>query len=512
MRVKTAIQTGLRYHPFGNVMRKCRCRSLGITWKVVVLCLAMPASVNAVADLYGGGAANGLAQAFQLRDSDATATSVQDVKVFLLGGQSNMAGVGLNNDLPAPYNAPQAAVNFWNGAWVPTAPGFGNQSTQFGPEIMFARMLSNALQGADVRLVKYGVSGSNLAVQWNPATGPLYAAFRAKVNAALADLSARGLNYRVEGMIWMQGESDALNAAYADSYAANLSNLIATVRSEFGSPDMPFVMGRILPYFDSTPPGGNAIVRAAQVAVGTAHTNVTWFNTDTCQMASYNSGHYDAVGQLDLGGLFAHHMLQTMQHSDSRQLETPCNIRDKSFEATAVSESHNGTSSYWFDATGQAVFDPSDADFDGTTGGAADAGPGGTNAAGVLPDGGQVAFIYNKSSLSQTLDIFVRPGRTYQLEYSVGQWKKNNFLPFSPYRVRLLAGGQPIIDVSSTDIKGGSAPVPGTFHTIVLEGKADTSVHGVLRIVFESTEANSITFIDLVRLRVLPSCTVLSLR
>ena len=46
-------------------------------------------------------------------------------------------------------------------------------------------------------------------------------------------------------MIWMQGESDANNSAYAAAYEANLTNLITAVRSDFSTPDMPFVVGRI---------------------------------------------------------------------------------------------------------------------------------------------------------------------------------------------------------------------------------------------------------------------------
>ena len=59
-------------------------------------------------------------------------------RVFLLAGQSNMAGLGANSDLTSPYDTAQDNVAFWhNGAWVNLAPGFGYTTAQFGPEVSF---------------------------------------------------------------------------------------------------------------------------------------------------------------------------------------------------------------------------------------------------------------------------------------------------------------------------------------------------------------------------------------
>ena len=61
-------------------------------------------------------------------------------KVFLLGGQSNMVGIGEVAQLAPPYNAPQSNVKFWNnasGGWVNLQGGFGANSTYFGPEVSF---------------------------------------------------------------------------------------------------------------------------------------------------------------------------------------------------------------------------------------------------------------------------------------------------------------------------------------------------------------------------------------
>jgi hypothetical protein len=258
-------------------------------------------------------------------------------KVFLLGGQSNMAGLGgFPNDtpqpgygadkaLPAPYNVPQSAVRFWNysGAllpnpwnsnginnpdigtkWVDLQNGFGWEPVEFGPEVSFGYTLHKLLPNDQIYLVKLGVNGSDLANSWKPdGTGGNYNLFKSRVSAAIQDLTKDGKSPTVAGMIWMQGEGDAQNVATANAYAANLENLITHVRSDFNAPDMRFVIGRITTFYDTTPAGGNATVRAAEVSVGTKFPNTAWIDTDDLERAY--DGHYGTQGQIDLGIRFA---------------------------------------------------------------------------------------------------------------------------------------------------------------------------------------------------------------
>ena len=46
----------------------------------------------------------------------------------------------------------------------------------------------------------------------------------------------------------MQGESDAQSDQFRDNYAANLRNLIVSVRRDFNSPTLPFVFGQIIDF------------------------------------------------------------------------------------------------------------------------------------------------------------------------------------------------------------------------------------------------------------------------
>jgi len=249
-------------------------------------------------------------------------------KVFLLGGQSNMAGVGgYDSPLPESYNTPPANVKFWdygtpqpvNGLygifvhpwvgdhWVDLTGGFGHQTNYFGPEVSFGRRLQELFPDDQIYLVKEGISNSTLAVDWNPdGSGTIYNRFKERVEAAIDNLQGMGLDPQIAGMIWMQGESDAMNVAYAAQYQSNLMNLISHVRSDFGMPDdAPFVIGRILSCWDTSPAGGNTTVRTAQETIGNqpGYESATWIDTDELQLAY--GGHYGTQGQLDLGIRFA---------------------------------------------------------------------------------------------------------------------------------------------------------------------------------------------------------------
>ncbi len=242
------------------------------------------------------------------------------VRVFLLGGQSNMVGQGATGELTPPLNAPQTDVNFWSGGWVPLAPIYGRSSTQFGPEVSFGRDVKDALPGDDIYLIKYGANGTSLYEDWAPTSGPQYNQFMNTANAALANLDAAGVDYEISGMIWMQGESDAAEKQSA-SYEANLRNFIAHMRSQFSTPEMPFVIARVLDHYGGQS-GHAAVVRQAQIDVADATEYCSWFDTDGYQVVdpSSNPGHYGTQGQIDLGNDFAEGILTFVPESSSLTL------------------------------------------------------------------------------------------------------------------------------------------------------------------------------------------------
>jgi hypothetical protein len=273
----------------------------------------------------------------------ATASASAATKVFLLGGQSNMAGVGgyagyIKNTspwsdppydhadvpCPAPYNTPLPAVRFWNfgygkkpadfvnapeagNAWVDLQPGFGYRADQFGPELSFGRRLHELYPNDEIYLIKHAIGGTDLAANWNPnpeSMGPQYKTFKQRVEAALADLKKNKKDPIIVGMIWMQGENDSTNPEYAKAYEKNLKNLIERVRADFNAPDMKFVAGRISTMSKLwATPENLELVRKVHANVSKLVKNASWVDTDDLTWGYY--GHYGTEGQIKLGLRFA---------------------------------------------------------------------------------------------------------------------------------------------------------------------------------------------------------------
>jgi hypothetical protein len=227
-------------------------------------------------------------------------------KVFVLAGQSNMAGMAKATALEPPYDKPFPAIAGWNYGtrrWEALAPEVfdpGKKGT-FGPEISFGRSIAERNPGADIRFIKGSMSGTNLYKQWAPVEGDVYQHFMRIVKPALEDLDKQEVVYEMAGMLWLQGESDA-HEGKAESYEKNLTNFIAHMRAEFKTPAMPFIIARVRDHFGG-PTGQARIVREAQVKVATHTPHVAWFDTDDCTMM--DPGHYDAAGLIEIGKRFA---------------------------------------------------------------------------------------------------------------------------------------------------------------------------------------------------------------
>jgi len=243
----------------------------------------------------------------------ATIPSVQSdkpVKVFLLGGQSNMVGADTAAKLKPPYNEPFSKVKIWQPQemqWEPLSPEVVNTQGRFGPEIYFGHTIAKACPGDDIRLVKYASSGTALYDDWSPTVGGAqYVSFMSITKAALTDLESDGVDYEISGMLWLQGESDA-HEKKAETYEKNLTEFISHMRAEFKTPDMPFIIARVRSYYGGET-GQAKIVRNAQVKIAESGQNVTWFDTDDFTM--FNEGHYDANGLADIGTRFAEKYLE----------------------------------------------------------------------------------------------------------------------------------------------------------------------------------------------------------
>ena len=135
-------------------------------------------------------------------------------------------------------------------------------------------------------------------------SGLQYQRFVKLVKRSLTSLEQAGIEYEIVGMLWMQGESDAVNQSRAQRYEKGLIALIKDVREVTRSPQMAFLIGQINSQWDTNPPGGAALVRSAQEKVAKTLENVYCF--DTTSLARHGDKcHINTEGTISLGKTYA---------------------------------------------------------------------------------------------------------------------------------------------------------------------------------------------------------------
>jgi hypothetical protein len=160
-----------------------------------------------------------------------------NMEIFLLVGQSNMAGRG---KVEAEDLAPHARVFMLDRelAWVPAVdPMHFDKPERIGTGLgkTFGALVAEAEPGVVIGLVPAAFGGSSLD-EWAPGQ-PHYVNAVARAKEALK-------HGRLAGILWHQGESDRAPARAA-TYAARFEKFIARLRSDLGAPDVPVIVGEI---------------------------------------------------------------------------------------------------------------------------------------------------------------------------------------------------------------------------------------------------------------------------
>ncbi|MCX6896675.1 MAG: GDSL-type esterase/lipase family protein [Verrucomicrobia bacterium] len=262
---------------------------------------------------------------------EAPAVNATRIRVFLQGGQSNADGRAGATEQPSYpdidfyYN-----VNHIHDVGVverlTTLFPRASRDRNLGPEITFGRRLADIL-GCDTNntrlaIIKHAEGATSLYSNWkaggNVTTtgdGAEYVTFQQTVANGMAALSNKYPNaaIAIEGMIWMQGETDA-QAGHGAEYFGNLTNFIADVRATI-KPNLPFVIGRLSNnqsnYLDRTTGAtgvlGLGLVQNAQTVVDAADHRVGIVNTDDLGVNDPNDDiHFNTTSQLELGRRFAY--------------------------------------------------------------------------------------------------------------------------------------------------------------------------------------------------------------
>jgi hypothetical protein len=269
-----------------------------------------------------------------------------EIKTYILLGQSNMEGYGIAKgskngkrahppmpnlrltDIGRPkLEETQAQVRYISGGkWghVNTRGGCA-WGSRFGVEVSFGAAMLKYWQSKgekEIAIVKHANGGSSLIDNFgldknrdwseNDVERNQYGQFLRKLKNAVNSLP-KGDTLDIQGVLWMQGESDSTKQEAADQYQTALARFVERVRTDVGKitdqdmSTLDFYVGKIA---DSPVWIHRKTIWAAQESVAKADANVHLVDARFLPLF-YNDGfwspmiHYTTEGQVQLGELFA---------------------------------------------------------------------------------------------------------------------------------------------------------------------------------------------------------------
>ncbi len=222
--------------------------------------------------------------------------------IFLLAGQSNMAGRGKVEPQDTIPNERILTINK-NNLWILAKEPlhfYEPRLTGLDCGLSFGRELLNHIpDSVSIALIPCAVGGSSMQ-QWlgdlHHRDVQLLSNLKNKVDFA----SQYGI---VKGILWHQGESDA-SAELIPKYEQNLQHLISTLRHITGQNDLPFLMGELASFANPEKQRRWDAINSIMHKVAGKDENTFVIGTGDLQTKG-DSVHFNAAGQRSMGWRFA---------------------------------------------------------------------------------------------------------------------------------------------------------------------------------------------------------------
>ncbi|MCF7853892.1 MAG: sialate O-acetylesterase [Candidatus Pacebacteria bacterium] len=226
-------------------------------------------------------------------------TPHKPLDIFLLIGQSNMAGRGPMNTVPA-LSHPNVWM-FRDGEWLPAREPLHTDKPDIagvGLGMSFAVTLASKESEKGVGLLPCAVGGTRLE-RWLPGAD-LYEHAVSVTRQALSSGTPRGI-------LWHQGEGDATEEELAESYGERLSRTIAGLRKELKVPDVPFLAGE-LGYFLSGHESCSRFFRVVNQQLHALEDSVKRFGcVSAAELTDHgDSLHFDSASLREFGRRYAY--------------------------------------------------------------------------------------------------------------------------------------------------------------------------------------------------------------
>ena len=291
-----------------------------------------------------------LALGFLPGNQGGAVTLLSGTGMFALMGQSNMvsaganaqagggggAGIGTPRSSDSGYNislttpftavtmneryatAPTTPMNYFDTGTEALLPYSGSGGANTGPEQTLGRWLVNYNVYPNPALVKFAVSSTRLDTIWLGVfpSGTATTMYQDGIAHLVARRTELGRQY--DGLVWLQGESDAGTSTASLAYQANLGIFFGKVRTDLGLPNLPVFVVQMnaasaFGTFRDT-------VRAAQAAYVASDPNAYLINVDDIFLES--DPHYGMIGQVDMGERIAKKIQSVLVPGANTNLDT----------------------------------------------------------------------------------------------------------------------------------------------------------------------------------------------
>lgn len=229
-------------------------------------------------------------------------TTSRPLHLFLLAGQSNMAGRGeVTPDRREPI--PGVFALREDGSWGPAVDPIHWDKTVAG--VGLARSFALAYQaqhpGVDVGFVPAACGGSPVEV-WVP--GAYYEPTRSHpYDDALARVAAVRNRGELKGILWHQGEADS-RPERVGLYEARLGELFARMRRDLGDADLPILVGQLGRFPERPWTEDKERVNAIHQRIAAGDPNIGYVSAEGLT-AKDDLIHFDTAGLVELGRRYA---------------------------------------------------------------------------------------------------------------------------------------------------------------------------------------------------------------
>lgn len=276
---------------------------------------------------------------FSINDTLADGAG-KKARVVILAGQSNASGCSVDKYLKKNVSEEKYAeyqngydniyINYFasgtnqSNGFVKASTCQGEAGGYFGPELGMAEKLNELYPDELFFIIKYAWGGTALYDKWlspssNGRTGKLYKQFVKYVEISMDYLESKNYNVSIEGICFMQGESDSFSVENGTDYEEHLTNFIKDARKKFSRYEaldgIAFIDAYIaqLPnfwvYCDLVNESKRKVSELSKLNV-VIDTNAHGLTTSNEPFETPDMAHYDSLSEIKLGHLFIEELVK----------------------------------------------------------------------------------------------------------------------------------------------------------------------------------------------------------